>query len=568
MKLLTSLWLLLYLPLCVSATVIHVPDDYETIQVGIDAAVEGDTVLVAPGTYSGEGNRDLDFFGKNIVLLSADGLEYTIIDCEELGRGFHLISGESHNSIISGFTIERGYADKGGCIYIEDSSPRVVNCFLVDGSSGGGGAGVRLVSSSSIINNCIIINCISFGGAVSSRYSYNIFSNCIIQGNECDVRGAGMDFYCTSVTVSDCIITENIIDSYSGDAYGGGIYSYNSDIFVERCEISNNTCLNGWDGSAAGGGIYGEYGSFVITDCLITGNYIRQGGGGGILLYDLDFISIDNCMITDNVALANCYGGGISVSSDFMTIISDCVISGNNADFGGGINCGSNDGFTEIRNCTITDNTADSTSGGSRVYKCSVSFTDCISRNNYPEEIICDDGSAEVSWTNIEGGWPGEGNIDEEPLFVAPEYSDYRLLWGSPCIDSGNPDSLDLDGTVRDMGARSFDQSKELIVYLSPETGEIAPGETGLVKYTVCNAHPSEKNFGTAAGVRRPDGSPWPGNPLEEPFYTSIAPSSNLTREFEYRVPLGWISGTYTLAAGVGYRGRIYDLDHFEFAVK
>jgi len=375
-------------------------------------------------------------------------------------------------------------------------------------------------------------------------------------------RGAGLYLYRTIVTVHDCVIADNIIDAWSGDAQGGGIYSYKSDIMVERCEITNNRCEGGSIASVEGGGIYCEERTAIISECLISDNSAEKGGG--IFVDGNDYTCIASCDIRDNWT-TRYYGGGMRLGYSSDVLITDCLVSGNYAVTQGGGLIVYYLGQLEIKGCTFIMNVAGEYGGGIRSEN--PDYGNCeniIVRNNIPDQIV---GAPDIAWSNIENGWPGEGNIDEDPLFVAPEYGDYRLLWGSPCIDSGNPDSLDLDGTRSDMGAFSFDQSKELIVYLSPETGEIVPGETGQVKYTVCNSFPSEKSFGTAAGVRLPDGSLWPGNPLEEPFYTSIAPLSNLVSEFEYRVPMGWVPGTYSLATGVGYRGRVFDLDHFEFKV-
>lgn len=102
------------LTLRVQSATIHVPADQPTIQAGIDAASDGDTVLIAPGTYTGDGNRDIDFKGKSIVVKSEVGPEQTIIDCqgtvEEPHRAFILKSGEDSSTTIEGLTITGGVA--------------------------------------------------------------------------------------------------------------------------------------------------------------------------------------------------------------------------------------------------------------------------------------------------------------------------------------------------------------------------------------------------------------------------------------------------------------------------
>ena len=77
------------------ATTIHIPADQPTIQAGIDASVDGDTVLVADGTYTGYGNRNIDFLGKAIVVISENGPESCIIDCEWGGRGYSFHQGRT-----------------------------------------------------------------------------------------------------------------------------------------------------------------------------------------------------------------------------------------------------------------------------------------------------------------------------------------------------------------------------------------------------------------------------------------------------------------------------------------
>ena len=81
---------------------LRVPSEYPTIQDAIDAAIEGNTVLVYPSTYTGEGNRDIDFRGKAIIVKSSHGPECTTIDCENLGIGFHFQMAENTGSRLEG----------------------------------------------------------------------------------------------------------------------------------------------------------------------------------------------------------------------------------------------------------------------------------------------------------------------------------------------------------------------------------------------------------------------------------------------------------------------------------
>jgi len=103
---------------------------YRTIQDGIDAANDGDTVLVVAGTYTGEGNRNIDFKGKSVVLKAFNGPEVTILDCEGQTRGFNFHSGEGPSAAIVGMTITHGQADYGGAVYCERSHPQLRNCII------------------------------------------------------------------------------------------------------------------------------------------------------------------------------------------------------------------------------------------------------------------------------------------------------------------------------------------------------------------------------------------------------------------------------------------------------
>ena len=101
--------------------IIRVPNDYLTIQEAVDAAGEGDEVLIGDGTYTGIGNKNIDLGGRAITIRSENGPERTIIDCQKQDRAFSFISGEESDSVLSGFTIINGdtwidspISDKGG----------------------------------------------------------------------------------------------------------------------------------------------------------------------------------------------------------------------------------------------------------------------------------------------------------------------------------------------------------------------------------------------------------------------------------------------------------------------
>jgi len=92
---------------------------FGTIQEGIDAAVNGQTVIVLDGTYAGNGNCDISFYGKAIALQSENGPENCIVECDGTAsdnhRGFYFHNGEHPDSVLDGFTITNGCKWRGNC---------------------------------------------------------------------------------------------------------------------------------------------------------------------------------------------------------------------------------------------------------------------------------------------------------------------------------------------------------------------------------------------------------------------------------------------------------------------
>jgi len=130
---------------------------FDSIQEAIDAGTGEETIItVLDGTYTGLGNRDIDFYGGAITLFSLNGPANCVIDCENSGRGFDFHSGETKETIVAGFTITNGQADYGGAIRCVNSSPRIANCVISDNKPDGiwtEGDGAWIIGNTQIISN-------------------------------------------------------------------------------------------------------------------------------------------------------------------------------------------------------------------------------------------------------------------------------------------------------------------------------------------------------------------------------------------------------------------------------
>jgi parallel beta-helix repeat protein/predicted outer membrane repeat protein len=247
----------------------------KTIQKGLDLApATGWTVLVADGTYTGAGNKDLDFNGKAIHLKSVGGAENCIIDCENSGRGFYFHSGETANSVVEGFTIRNGAFGAGGAVCCDHSSPTIINCTISGNSAYLGGALFCGGSSPSGSSSPTITNCTfsgnsaeENGGAVFCSYSSSpTITNCTFSGNSASSGGAVGCIDYSSPTITNCTFSGNSASS------GGAVY----------CDSSSPTITNSimWSNSAALGNEIYVYNS--LASVTLSNSDVTSGGYGGI----------------------------------------------------------------------------------------------------------------------------------------------------------------------------------------------------------------------------------------------------------------------------------------------
>jgi len=421
-------------------SIFHVPADQPTIQAGIDVAGENDVVLVAPGTYF----ENIDFRGKEITLQSESGYSATVIDGNGNGTVLTFVHGETDNSVIKGFTIRNGNAVTAGGIYCYDSSPTIADCSISENS--GSGIYCEFLSSPTIIDCSITENRtgldsidIEKGGGIYCNLSSDpLITNCLITGNVAD-QGGGICCYRSNAKIAGCTISSNI---------GGGLYCQESSSEIKNCTFIGNS-------ASSGGGIYCWDSSLKVMNCIVAEN--NASAGGGIHCHSPSQMTIMNSTISENNASSA--GGGIYSTASI--IIRNCIVSGNSASDGGGIYL-AGESYPIITNLTIANNCATGVGGGGCIYFTYPMISSSIFWGNSASmghQIFFFSSFPVVIYSDVQGGFLGWENIDEDPLFVEEE--DYHLREVSPCIDAGSPTQPNYDicsppsmGTERnDMGA-------------------------------------------------------------------------------------------------------------------
>ncbi|HQH73305.1 MAG TPA: right-handed parallel beta-helix repeat-containing protein, partial [bacterium] len=294
----------------------------------------------------------------------------------------------------------------------------------------------------------------------------------------------------SSPRLTQCAISQN----HAPELNGGGLYVENSSPQLIDCQILENTALEG-------GGLYVTVSLMEMTGCVIAGNTAVERNGGGLYL-SLSDPKLTQCRIYEN---SGADGGGI-YCTESSPLITRCEIANNQAremQSDCGFITGGNGGAVYFRlskpsfvNCLIHGNAAELKGPGLAGYEVStVTLIHCTVAGNQSKKynrasVYCEAGSRAtvlnsilwnpgpefareapedlesyftVSYSCVQGGWPGVGNLRDYPLFQDPLNGNYRLAAGSPCIDSAKLTTMtaeDLEGRVRpgedgrvDMGA-------------------------------------------------------------------------------------------------------------------
>jgi predicted outer membrane repeat protein len=355
-----------------NARIIEVPGDYAQVQAAIDAAEEGDEILVHPGLYG----ETLDFGGKAISVNSIDPedpvvVETTIIDASDVECGRHcsvveFSSGEGPGSILSGFTLTGG---RGVDVRINGN---------LESTAGGG---IYCSGTAPTISHCVIRDNVTFGNW------------------EGYVSGGG-GVYCGggAPVLNDCVIRDNV----SGKGGGGIRCTQDSSPTLSRCSITGNTAAED------GGGVGASHRSHVaLLECSLLFNHAAEDGGACFEFFRSS-LALTGCTLAGNSAAGR--GGGIYGST--VIDLTGCTLAGNSAPRGGGIYA----------------NRASATTRSSILW------------DNGPDAIDYYGSVPVVDYSLLQGGWAGEGNINENPRFcdaICGDLADLSLAADSPCLGSG-----------------------------------------------------------------------------------------------------------------------------------
>jgi predicted outer membrane repeat protein len=471
-----------------------------TIQAAINAANHGDTVIVLPGVYV----ENIDMNGKAITLMSSAGPGGTVIDGGGSGPIVKMNSLEGPNTVIDGFTIRNSGNGIGqGAMIIALAAPTVRNCIFTENFTNGVGSAIHVTNGSPTIEDCQFINNSAHeAGAYAQNFGTLTMNRCTFINNTSTARGGAFALEDTTAQMNECHFEGNIAGNFGGAVLlvGNGAFQ----VTLNDCTFQSNQT------NTSGGAISSVVRNLSITNCTFTGNSAVNHGGAiySNTVTHLAEYRIDSCSFSGNSAGSD--GGAIYISSFTPLQVHASTFTNNTANRGGAIRMGTGGpshgpshvsgcdfhanhaaeygaaisstvwGHIRLINSVVRNNTAPL--GGSAlshrhegtfdVINCTVygnatgAFTNLLPESGWlpPGEvrilnsIIWNNGASPfhgkpltVSYSNVQHGAPGVGNMNANPSFINPLIGNFRLSPLSPCIDAGHnwllpQDVLDING--------------------------------------------------------------------------------------------------------------------------
>ena len=391
---------------------IIVPGDYDSIQAAIKEAKNGDTVIVAPGTYF----ENLNFLGKQITVQSQNPDDIAVVSSTIISglapATIEFNSGETRTTMLEGFVIQN--SENGTAIRISGgASPTISKNIISDCESSNGAIYLDEAGSPLIMGNDIRDNLGELGGGITINFSSPVIKDNRIIGNHAGI-GAGIFAY-----LSSPIITDNIFSGNLSWGMGSGIQiEHYSTGIIKNNVFSGNTAERG-----------GTISLDDFANVSIDSNFILNNQGEGIgMIFDC------HPQITNNL-IAHNIGGGVFVNSSFPTLVHNTMVDN--------LKGGDDDSRNESWGIFIMENSR-------------VTVVNSILDNS---RIFLYDtySNVDVSYSLFYGRdttlWPGVGNIFDNPRFNS-DGNDYHLSPSSPCIDTGLAVNVfvDLEGTSRPQG--------------------------------------------------------------------------------------------------------------------
>ncbi len=427
---------------------------FRTVQAGVDAAVDGDVIRVAAGTYA----ENIRVAAKAVVLEGGYAADWT----RDLSRNTTTLRGLGNDAVINliganatidGFRITGGtgstqelpYGYHGGGIYSSDGSPVISNNTIEDNDLRraneaadyffGGGIHVTNAGSATIMNNTIRRNVAGRGGGVSAfGQAVRIEGNTIESNVGVGDHGGGLYVAAANTVITRNVFRRNEIGRDLGYGWGGGLIVFGAS---NVAELSYNVLSENFAAAYGAAEFIDEGATANIHHELIFGNLSAAG-----------------CEAVSAIAV----DGGDGIGS--RATISQCTVVGNLC-------------ATAIRgNGLQVENLSE------------VTVTNSIFWNNGGDDFATD-GTAtlRVTYTNSQERMSGVGNISADPRFVSAGTNDYRLAAGSPCIDAGDPaspvDNADAGDRRADMGVFSGGAAPTPLPAPAPDmVGNDAPDPT------------------------------------------------------------------------------------------